>query len=270
MQTMQSLKRWKTRPEAARTRGAGVALTPRRFAAFTLIELLVVIAIIAILASMLLPALSKAKENSKRSKCLNNLRQIGIGMTIYADDNEDRILPARGGVVQIALNPLEERQAHRLGLIVSNAPNQIWTCPNRPTFPQYEAGYDQWIIGFQYFGGIEQWMNPVGTMPSHSPVKSGSSRPGWTLAADAVMKVDGQWGGGRDTAFKGMPPHKQASSPIPVGGNQVFMDGSARWIRFEKMLFLHSWDVGGRLSYMFQDDIPERLETQRDRILARP
>ena len=70
--------------------------TPKRsfpqLAGFTLMELLVVIAIIAILAALLLPVLSSAKERGRRIQCLNNTRQIGLAMHMYASDNRD-LLP---------------------------------------------------------------------------------------------------------------------------------------------------------------------------------
>lgn len=245
--------------------------------AFTLIELLAVIGIIAILAGMLLPALGKAKERGKRIVCVNNLRQLGIAMTIYADDNQDRMLSARYASVQIALNPPERDAAASVGLTINTNKGvaRIWTCPNRPTFPFYEDEYDQWLIGFQYFGGIEEWKNPIDTFPSKSPVKHSASKPNWALAADAIFNFDGDWNSAnlandrdREKVFPNMPPHP-ASAGVPAGGNHLYLDGSAFWIPFEKMYFLHSWNPSGRAAYFFQEDVPDELRPNLERLRAR-
>jgi len=150
--------------------GAGVGSASRRRGpasgvrgGFTLVELLVVLAVIALLAALLLPALFRAKESARTTQCLNQMRQLGMAVRLYADENGDTFPRSQHSAFAYGELPWERSLAPILGSSTTawtNLLTGIYHCPGDRRATPWSYGlnvYYELGPGDDYIGRPETW-----------------------------------------------------------------------------------------------------------------
>ena len=196
---------------------------------FTLIELLVVIAIISILAAILFPVFARARENARRTSCASNLKQLAMGLMMYAQDN-DSGLPAYSKNGNATWSKLYEPTID----YVKNT--QIYRCPSAPAYP-YGVSH---IYGahYGYTGAIGSATNWVGVKASYAgtsfidavpdPVRTCLLGDGWANSTSSVPGQGASQFRPRTSTWNGLRPDAHLE-----GANYAFVDGHVKWLKME-------------------------------------